>query len=343
MDMKELWKKNREYISSDTLDAAAIAAQFVNSETRDHLVIGTVDLPSGQLCVGDPLAYMCVGEASPAMEKTVEPGSYPVELSFVRTAFDSVRICTSRVKLSDKPAVRYELAMADPETAAFKSSDGCFAAFPVDAGMMAFADRRTVESYISWCRKWHSENPEGNHYDDYFAVLFAESCERLPAYQREGGDFIEWTVPGEGGRIVMNASGFGDGLYQAFWGYDSEGELCELAVPLIDPADMEEQNLKYLEIWDGVEPCIVTKHINEGGKIAYMCRYETANEESYNGWIFYGFDEDNAYWDDPENFVLYSTHGLADRVPGIIPLLHSPVGTAFFADENGEFVLDEGE
>lgn len=42
-----------------------------------------------------------------------------------------------------------------------------------------------------------------NHYDDYFAVFFAESEKALPAYQREGGDFIEWANPVSGNRLVL--------------------------------------------------------------------------------------------------------------------------------------------
>ena len=45
-------------------------------------------------------------------------------------------------------------------------------------------------------------------------------------------------------------------------------------------------------------------------------------------------DKDDEYWDNPDNFCLYSIHGLAERFPNIIPLLHSPVGTAYFGKKN---------
>lgn len=51
----------------------------------------------------------------------------------------------------------------------------------------------------------------------------------------EDGDFIEWANPDSGRRLVMVASGLGDGFYQSFWGYDERDEICELIVPMVDP------------------------------------------------------------------------------------------------------------
>ena len=71
-----------------------------------------------------------------------------------------------------------------------------------------------------------------------------------------------------------------------------------------------------------------------------MCREESPGS-TYNGWVFYGYDEDEDYWADANNFCLYSTHGLANRCPEIIPLLRSPEGSAFVRDGNGGFIADE--
>lgn len=53
--------------------------------------------------------------------------------------------------------------------------------------------------------------------------------------QREGGDFIEWTNPDTGNRIVMVASGLGDGFYSVYYGYDASGEICQIIVPMLNP------------------------------------------------------------------------------------------------------------
>ena len=207
----------------------------MKSETRFFLTVGTVDVPSGKLIVADPLSYLS-GEhvIAPVLKREIPSGSYPAEVSICRHPQIGIRMCTARLKIKDTNAVRYELAESEEETAAFKAKDGVMHGFPVDAGMMCFIDVKAAENYKTFIDNWHRDNPEKNHYDDYFAAFFAESYKKLPAYQREGGDFIEWQDPDSGERMVQIASGFGDGFYHSFWGFDDSGEVCELVVPLID-------------------------------------------------------------------------------------------------------------
>lgn len=238
--VQENFKRNLKYISSTVLDAEKIKKQFVKTESRFFLTVGQVDCPTGKLITADPLAYLGTGKFSPIMEKTVEPGSYDVQVSIYRDSYVGIRMCTARLKLKNTEAVKYELAMPTEDSASAKSKDGPLAGFAVDAGMMCFCDAMVAEEYRQFILRFHEDNPDANHYDDYFAELFAESFKRLPAYQREGGDFIQWEIPETKNRIVMIASGFGDGYYQCYWGYDHEGQLCELTVPMVDPDLFEE-------------------------------------------------------------------------------------------------------
>ncbi len=230
------FERNLKYISKTEVDAEKIARQFVKTETRFFLTVGTVDVPSGKVVVADPLAYLS-GEhiIAPVLEREIPKGSYPAEVAICRNRNVGIRMCTARLKIKDTAALRYELAKSEEETAAFKASDGIMHGFPVDAGMMCFIDAGAAKNYAEFLDKWHKENPKKNHYDDYFAAFFAESDKALPAYQREGGDFIAWTNPDSGERMVQISSGFGDGFYQSFWGFDESGEVCELIVPMVDP------------------------------------------------------------------------------------------------------------
>lgn len=355
MDLKEIMEKNTEYASRLELDPEKIRRQFVKDETHDFTTIGTVDLISGWIRVGDPLAYLCAEMYSPIMNVSVKRGSYPVEIAVIRSYFDSVRICSSRIKFKPTEAVRYEVAGPAPGTTAFEASDGDIPDFPVDAGMMCFCDAEVAHEFNEWLGVWHEQNPDKNHYDNYFAELFAESYERMPDFQREGGDFIEWEVPGTGHKIVMNATGYGDGTYLPFWGYDADEQICELIVPLIDSDLVDEMNDQYISEhgdefteeavpqWNGPDDCVVTKHVADGGAISYMRRFPLEEGETYNGWFFYGYDEDQAYWDDDSNYVLYSTRELLRRYPALAEVLDAPDGAAFFTDENGNFTADEGQ
>lgn len=236
VDIQEVFRQNLKYISQTEADAEKIARQFVKSQTRFFLTVGTVDVPSGRITVADPLCYLS-GEhiIAPVLEHEIPKGSYPAEVSICRHNEIGIRMCTARLKIKDTKAVHYELAKSTADTAAFKAKDGVMHGFPVDAGMMCFIDAGAAKNYDKFLMKWHLENPGKNHYDDYFAAFFAESDKRFPAYQRKGGDFIEWANPDTGERMVQISSGFGDGFYQSFWGIDENGEVCELIVPLVDP------------------------------------------------------------------------------------------------------------
>lgn len=238
----EKFKLNLKYISQDEADVDKIARQFVKTNSRFYLVVGTADIPSGKVVVADPLCYMAGKDIiAPVLEKEIPKGSYPVEVSIYRDELIGIRMCTARLKIKDTKAVRYELAESEAESAAAHFEyDVVMHGYPVDAGMMCFCDAEGAKKYAEFLEKWHKENPGKNHYDDYFAAFFAESDKKLPAYQREGGDFIEWANPDTGERMVQISSGLGDGFYQTFWGFDESGEVCELIAPMVDPDIFEE-------------------------------------------------------------------------------------------------------
>ena len=55
-----------------------------------------------------------------------------------------------------------------------------------------------------------------------------------PEYQRAGGDWLNWQVPGTEYHIPIFQSGFGDGTYPVYWGIDEGGEICQLVIQFID-------------------------------------------------------------------------------------------------------------
>jgi hypothetical protein len=234
-DIQELFKQNLRYISQTEIDAAAIEGQFVKTQSRFYLTVGEIDCPTGHLIVSDPLYYLAADTMCPQLALSIPAGTYPVEVSLYRDSSVGIRMCTARLKIKNTKAVRYTCAEPTEESAVDKAVDGLITGFPVEAGMMSFCDVQTAKEYRHFLTAWHSEHKGKNHYDDYFAPFFAESEKERPAYQREGGDFIEWTNPDSGNRMVMISSGFGDGFYQSHWGYDDQDELCELIVPMINP------------------------------------------------------------------------------------------------------------
>ncbi|MBR4036618.1 MAG: DUF4241 domain-containing protein [Oscillospiraceae bacterium] len=227
-------RANNEFRTAETVPAEAIAGQFVKNESRFYLTVGYVDLPTGNVVAADPLVYLPSLQFSPVLAQAVPRGSYPVMVSICRSGSIGLRMCTAMLKINDNPVIKYVRAESSEETA-IKLKDGKMDGFPVDAGMMCFGDARTADEYRVFLDKWYQANPDGNHYDDYFAAMFAQSYNDLPAYQREGGDFIQWTNPDTGSKMVMIASGLGDGFYCSYYGYDRDEEICRIIVPMVNP------------------------------------------------------------------------------------------------------------
>lgn len=235
IDIQKAFELNLKYISSIEKNVNDIKKQFEKTNTRYYLTVGKINCPTGKIVVSDPLAYLASGQLCPTLEQKIPIGEYPVEISICRSNEIGIRICTARLKIKESEVIIYKLANPTEESAAFKGKDGILSGFPVDAGMIAICDEQVGQEYKSFIDNWHKNNPDRNHYDDYFANFFKESENKLPQFQREGGDFIEWENPESKNKLVMTASGFGDGFYQSYWGYDSNNEICELIVPLVNP------------------------------------------------------------------------------------------------------------
>ena len=93
----------------------------------------------------------------------------------------------------------------------------------------------TAKEYKTFLEEWHREYPNGNLYEDYFAPLFAENAKSNVAMETGAGNFLLWKLPKSGKKLVMFASGMGDGIYSAYWGFDQNGNITELVIPFMNP------------------------------------------------------------------------------------------------------------
>lgn len=76
--------------------------------------------------------------------------------------------------------------------------------------------------------------------------------------------------------------------------------------------------------------CIVSGRISkENYPIRYIVRDEPQNQAD-SGWAFFsGINEDEEYTSNPDNFQVFSLNTIANVDQSILPLLDSPLGTAF--------------
>lgn len=228
---QEAYGKNKEKLRCKTdLDKYFTEKEIIGVKT-DTLDIGTVNFPSGEILACDPLVYL--EDTKPFLQK-VPAGKYPVTAAVMPSEKYGDRYACIKVAFSPNKPVVYELALTGEENDLDKIGEDEFYGFPVDAGMGCVADAKTREAYVRYWEKLSKEQNADNSFDDLFDDLLRKNAEKFPKYQSEHGDWLNWTVPDTEYNIVMFHSGWGDGLYPSYFGFDENGGLCAFYIHFID-------------------------------------------------------------------------------------------------------------
>lgn len=228
LEKYEIVKKN--LVCKIDLDAYFTEKKIGNADV-DALDIGTVHFPTGTILACDPLIEL---EDTLPYIQTVPAGTYPVTICVVPNEDYVNRYACVKVSISDKKPVRYEMGMVGNEDLDEEIEEDEFFGFFVDAGMGCIADIKTQEVFKKYWAQRESEEEGIDPYNDLFCDLLEENFKTNPKYQRDGGDWLNWTVPGTDCNIPIFASGWGDGVYPCYFGYDAEGKVCGVYIRFID-------------------------------------------------------------------------------------------------------------
>ena len=194
------------------------------------LEMGEIIFPTGELLVRDPLVWLSRTE-KPYLTK-VPRGKYSIETLVAEIEEEHYRYVLTRVKFNEyKPVIYYEALKGD-ENLEGVDNESIFG-FMVDAGLATIVDVETRDKYCDFVEKWYKENIEKNIYNDFFAKEFKENAMKNPKFQREDGDWINFKIPNTDLSIPMIQSGFGDGQYPVYFGYDEKGNLCDIVLEYI--------------------------------------------------------------------------------------------------------------
>ena len=227
------WEKVKDKLQPNSNLVNYFTLKEIAGKEIDVMDIGPCSIPTGEFLVGDPLVYLRDIKQEVYLQK-IPTGEFKTEVCVVKASDgDCDRYAAIRLKFNDNKIAYYEEAMVGNEE--FDNiQEGDYFGFNVDAGLACICDKKLHKLYCDFDRKFDKENPDGNIYDDYFAKFFEESYKDNPKYQRDGGDWINWTIPDTNYHLPMFQSGFGDGAYPVYLAYDKDGNVCQLIVELID-------------------------------------------------------------------------------------------------------------
>ncbi|MGL4503995.1 MAG: DUF4241 domain-containing protein [Planktothrix sp.] len=183
------------YCFQTTLD------QHIDQVTYSVHTLGELVLTSGKIAVCDPLV---VPNSHLCLTQTLAAGRYPVKLS-IATFHDQKeqRVAYGMLVIRDQPAVRWELALS--------SQPDQESGYPVNSGTGCFIDGEGVK-YLSSLSE-HDFESYYHHLDQLLDQTYVDTW-----------DWTNFCLDESTGlNIIAFHSGWGEGCYPSYWGYDSQG------------------------------------------------------------------------------------------------------------------------
>jgi hypothetical protein len=172
--------------------------------------IGEMEIASGRVILVDP--FLMSTQDRP-LALAVRPGRYPVDLAVADAGESGRRVALARLLLSPAPAVRWAMAVTDEQDVTTLRGDDVFG-YGVDAGTGAFVDA----AIPAWLE---TEYPPSDF--ERYAALQDDWQSRGEAAAESlgipyGFALIARLGPGD---AAMFSSGWGDGHYASWVGYDA--------------------------------------------------------------------------------------------------------------------------
>jgi hypothetical protein len=190
----------------------------VGRDTLAHHHIGDLLLPTGQLVACDPF----VTPEAPPYKLTLPEGTLPVILSVAQMGTDQ-RVAFAAVRFRETAPVKWKMVTSgnvDPATL----EPGHILGYGVDSGTGCFMDR---SAGLALTQKM-KEEPEFSH------TMIAE----MEKTYRHTWSWLN--IKFADGNVIAFSSGFGDGLYATYAGFDSHGEVAVVVTDfMVVPFDEE--------------------------------------------------------------------------------------------------------
>lgn len=164
--------------------------------------LGMLKVPTGKLLACDPIQMR--PDADPLVYDFPK-GAFPVELALLVDGNDTI-VAMSRIRFSETAIAKWEVALHPGQEPLPVHSQAVYC-YPVDAGLGVFVDQAAVIAFDAL-----GESASMN--------LFMRLVDQ-PHYR---GDIFAFGAY----NLAEFCTGWGDGCYASYVGYDAAGNLCQL-------------------------------------------------------------------------------------------------------------------
>lgn len=203
-----------------------------NNKYYELFFAGNLKITSGKIICTDPI-YREVGFPQ---KWEVTPGEYPVNL-YIGLEEDFLgRIAYAEINFKDEIPAYWELSLID-ESFLDEFEKKMNGMYPVENGLGCFADFETYKIYDKEFNDYLNLNKKGNYYLDILEQHFKENANNPKS--SHGEDWINYKPTKSIANIIMFRSGYGDGLYPKYVGFDKNGKVVKLITDFIQIIEEE--------------------------------------------------------------------------------------------------------
>ncbi len=168
--------------------------------------IGALKITEGKIIACDPFLY----DKDLPFEATFPKGSFPVQLAIAKIATDE-RVAFSRIKFSEEMPVSWTMALVAGQKIKDLKKDEIYG-YGVDSGTGALMDASGAKEL----KRFLTEK-EDNY--DVLINLMDKSYQHTRSWLNWESNQVN---------VMMFSSGYGDGFYASYIGYDKNGHICRL-------------------------------------------------------------------------------------------------------------------
>jgi hypothetical protein len=172
-------------------------------------ILEQLTIISGEIVACDPLI-----SHNNTFEQTIQPGTYSVVAWWHE---EEERIAAVELKLSDGQPIRWEMAVR-PGQNVDELKDGSIFGYPVDTGLGCFADVEAIHKLEEMEARLQRELG-----DDFISLYDNLIDDVLSEHEDNWGSVI--VCEDTGLNVVMFSSGYGDGFYASYWGFDADDNV----------------------------------------------------------------------------------------------------------------------
>ncbi len=192
-------------------DDAALASREVQ-----RIALGEINLATGRIIAVDPLTLF---GADRAFTMAVKPGKYPTYVYAQHTGDWGVRIGLAELRFSNAKPSSWKMALTGGQDVSTLKADELFG-YGVDAGLGSFMSPEAMTALAADMKIAEETIP---NFSDYYTNVLAKDLDKPTP------NAIVFPVPSSpDNKVAIFESGWGDGFYPSYFGFDAGGNPVTL-------------------------------------------------------------------------------------------------------------------